>query len=92
MLVRILDEGQYRLAEEHRATLDAFDTRLAAALADGDRRQFAADYALLLDFVRRRGSRLGDGDLAHSVVVLPPVDASFEEVRRMIGTQGFAPR
>ena len=91
MIVRILNEGQYRLPGEHLGHLTAIDERLEIALQRADRAGFSADFGELLDFVRSRGAAVDGAGLEASDVLLPPADASFDEVRAMLGRDGLVP-
>lgn len=88
MIVRIAGEGQYRLDDDAIARINELDDALEAAL-DGE--GFAAALAQLLDEVRSIGTPLPDDELVGSDVVLPPADATAEEVRAMLGEEGLIP-
>lgn len=91
MIVRILNEGQYRVPDAHVAHLNEIDARLEAAVDGNDRTAFADDFAALLDLVRSSGEPVGQEELAGSDVLLPPADASFEEVRALLTVDGLVP-
>ena len=88
MIVRIAEEGQYRLDDEARARINELDDTLESTL-DGD--GFAAALAALLDAVREIGEPLADDELVASDVVLPPADATADEVRGMLTDEGLIP-
>jgi hypothetical protein len=88
MIVRISGEGQYRLSDEAQARINQLDDALEQALSgDG----FSAALAALLDEVRSLGEPLPDDELLPSDVVLPPGDASAEEVQAMLTGEGLIP-
>jgi hypothetical protein len=88
MIIRISGEGQYRLDDAAQARINELDAELEAALAgDG----FPAALAALLAEVRALGQPLADDELAPSDVVLPPSDATVEEVRGMLTGDGLIP-
>lgn len=91
MIVRILGEGQYRLSDDHLAHLNAIDERLEAAIVGTDHVAFSADFDALLGFVHSHGVPLEHAELASSDLLLPPADASFDEVRAMLGAGGLVP-
>lgn len=88
MIVRISGEGQYRLSDEAQARINQLDDALEQALSgDG----FGAALAALLDEVRNLGEPLPDDELLPSDVVLPPGDATAEEVQAMLTGEGLIP-
>lgn len=91
MIVRILGEGQYRVPDGHLGHLNAIDARLEHAIAADDRHTFGADFDALLRFVRSNGTPVEHAELASSDLLLPPADASFDEVRSMLGAGGLVP-
>lgn len=91
MIVRILNDGQYRVDDDHAAHLNVIDERLEAAVGRGDSAAFADDLATLVKFVHAHGARLAPDELRGSDAVLPPPDASLAEVRVMLGADGLVP-
>lgn len=88
MIVRISGEGQYRLSDEAQDRINELDEALEQALSgDG----FSAALAALLDEVRSLGEPLPDDELLPSDVVLPPADATAEEVQSMLTEEGLIP-
>ena len=81
MIVRILNEGQYKLRGDYLVRLDELDHRLTGAIASGDDTQFREAFAEMLDTVRSGGQRLPDGALAESDLVLPAPDATMKDVQ-----------
>ncbi|MFB0632167.1 hypothetical protein [Streptomyces sp. AB3(2024)] len=91
MIVRIMGEGQAKLADSHFAELDALDDALLAEMEAGDEEGFRRTLGSLLDAVRRLGTPLPDDALEPSELILPAPDASLEEVRQMLGDGGLIP-
>jgi hypothetical protein len=91
MIVRVLGEGQWDLADEHLEALNALDSALERAVEADDHDAFAPGLVSLLDVVRRQGTRLEDDALVESDVILPPSDASLEEVRALMTDEGLVP-
>ena len=88
MIVRIAEEGQYRLSDEAQVRINELDDALEQALSGGG---FGAALAALLQEVRAIGEPVGDEELLPSDVVLPPADATADEVRAMLGEDGLIP-
>ena len=91
MIVRIMGEGQVEIAPSDIDALNALDAELEAAIAAGDEDVFRVKLAALLDKVRQVGKPLPDDALEPSELILPPSDASMEEVRGMLGDSGLIP-
>jgi hypothetical protein len=91
MIVRILGEGQWEVSEEHLTELNRLDSEVEAAVEAGDDAAFSQSLAALLDSIRTLGSRLPDDTLHDSDLILPPADASIDEVRHMLDDEGLIP-
>ena len=91
MIIRILGEGQFDLPDADLAELNALDAALESALNSTGAGVFAAALDALLDFVRVRGATLEPTTIVASDVVLPPADATEEEVRDMLTDEGLVP-
>ncbi len=91
MIVRILTEGQWQLSDEVVEALNELDDQLEQAVEAGDQATFEARLGELLDTVRARGTRVADDALVDSDFLLPPSDASLDEVRQMLTEEGLVP-
>lgn len=88
MIVRIMGEGQWRLADEQMAQLNAIDTDLEKAVSAGDEDGYQTAFTALLTFVRG-GEKLPDEELHDSDAILPPSDSSLAEMRELISGDGL---
>ena len=91
MIIRILGEGQWEVSDDHLDAMNALDGTVERAVEAGDHAAFAEGLAALLEVVRSRGSRLADDVLVESDLVLPPADATLEEVRDLLTEEGLVP-
>lgn len=91
MIVRIMGEGQVKLADGHLAELDKLDDDLLAEMESGDEQGFRATLGALLEAVRRLGEPLPDDSLEPSELILPAPDATLDEVREMLSDNGLIP-
>ena len=71
--------------------LNELDSELEAAIESGDEEAFRVKLHALLDKVRHVGKPLPDDSLEPSELILPPADASLDEVREMLGDEGLIP-
>jgi PspA-Associated protein len=91
VIVRISGEGQFSIDDAATAELNRLDSELEAAVNRNDEAAFAAALHGLLDQVRAQGSPLPSDTLEPSDLILPPEDASMDEVREMLTEEGLIP-
>ncbi|MFD3590741.1 hypothetical protein [Streptomyces sp. NPDC058683] len=91
MVVRIMGEGQVRLAGSHLTELNKLDDELLAETEAGDEAAFRRTLTALLDKVRELGTPLPDDALEPSDLILPSPDATLEEVRALLRDDGLIP-
>lgn len=91
MIIRILNEGQYDVSDAALDRLNELDGALEAAVEAGDQARFAPALAALLDGVRTVGVQHEVDSLDTSDLILPPEDASIEEVRELLADDGLIP-
>ena len=91
MIVRIMGEGQVRLADSHLAELNKLDDELLAEMEKGDGPGFRRTLNALLARVRDLGEPLPDDSLEPSDLILPSPDATLEEVRDLLTDDGLIP-
>jgi PspA-Associated protein len=91
VIVRISNEGQFRLDDGLHERLNALDDAAVAAVAAGDEDAFHAAFEELLQVVRTEGEELEDDDLDASDVILPPADLSFVEAGEEFTGDGLIP-
>lgn len=91
MIVRILGEGQYDVTDGDLDGLNELDTAVERAVESGDVETFASALTALLDRVRSVGVAHDLESLDESDLILPPSDASLDEVRQLLGDDGLIP-
>lgn len=91
MIIRVMGEGQVEIAADDVAVLNELDSELEAAIGADDEERFRVALHALLEKVRQVGKALPDDSLEPSELILPPADASIEEVREMLGDSGLIP-
>ncbi len=84
MIVRILGEGQYDVSDEALDRLNELDAAVETAVDAGDDEAFATALAALLDGVRTVGVAHAVDSLDESDLILPPADATIDEVRALL--------
>ncbi|NGN66407.1 hypothetical protein G5C51_21215 [Streptomyces sp. A7024] len=88
MIVRIMGEGQVKLADSHFTELNKLDDELLKEMETGDSPGFRRTLAELLEAVRRLGTPLPDDSLEPSELILPAEDATLDEVRALLQGEG----
>jgi hypothetical protein len=91
MIVRILGEGQLEVGDDHVDALNELDRSVESAVESGDEAAFRAALGALLDDVRHRGTPLPEDSLHDSDLILPPADATIDEVRELLEGDGLIP-
>ena len=91
MIVRILGEGQLEVADDQLDALNELDRAVEAAVESGDVAAFSTSLDALLDGVRRSGTPVPVDSLDDSDLILPPADATIEEVRELLEGDGLIP-
>ena len=91
MIVRILGEGQWNVSDDELPALNELDSAVEVAVEQGDRETFSQSLDALLNAVRTAGTPLPDESLEDSDLILPPADATLEEVRELLSDDGLIP-
>ncbi len=91
MIVRILGEGQFDVADDALDRLNEYDAAVEAAVDADDTEAFTAALTTLLDGVRTAGVPHEVDSLDESDLILPPADASIDEVRALLSDDGLVP-
>jgi hypothetical protein len=88
MIVRLMNEGQFRVGDEVLQQLDRLDDEAVAALDQGDEETLDARLEAMWELVESQGERLADADLHPSDVIIPPADLTLEETRLLFAGDG----
>jgi hypothetical protein len=91
MIVRIMGEGQWEVSAELLEQLNSLDVALESAIVQGDQSTFRRSLDSLLTLVRDSGQTVADDELVDSDLILPPADATIDEVRGLLGDEGLIP-
>jgi hypothetical protein len=91
VIIRILGEGQYDVADHALDRLNELDTTLEQTIEAGDEAAFGTALTQLLDGVRTVGVAHPADSLDESDLILPPADATIDEVRAMLNEDGLIP-
>ena len=86
MIVRILGEGQYDLEDHALDALNGLDNQIERAIESGDEALFRMSLEGLLAAVRSSGTHHDPDSLDESDLILPPPDATIDEVAAHLAT------
>ena len=84
MIVRILGLGQWTMEPEQLLELNDIDEAVEKAVAEGDRKQLRKELQRLVDAARSNGQEVPDDLIVESDLVLPDVDATLDEVKKLL--------
>lgn len=87
MIVRILSEGQWMIDEADLSRLNNQDAAVEQALASGDQAALTEALEGLLQAVRTIGTPVPDDVVVESALILPPADATVEQVQAVFDEQ-----
>ena len=82
MIVRVMEEDQYRLDDASDAEFERLDTALDDAVSQGDQIAYTEALGHLLTFVHAQGTRIPHIEVVPSDVVIPSEDMTLEEARQ----------
>jgi hypothetical protein len=88
MIVRILNEGQWLLADDALSDLNRLDDAVEDAVRTDDEAELASALLALLDEVRTAGTPVPDEELADSDLILPAADSTLHDIRELLSTTG----
>ncbi len=91
MIVRILGEGQYDVDDSALDSLNVLDSAVESAVEAGDETAFATALDELLAGVRKAATAHDPESLDESDLILPPPDATIDEVRELLADDGLIP-
>jgi len=91
MIVRIMGEGQFELADNAMEELNGLDEHLTSAVQSSDEEAFRRTLDALLAKVREGGSACSDEFLGESDFVLPGADATLDDVSQLLADDGLVP-
>jgi hypothetical protein len=87
MIVRIMEEDQYRLDDAESAEFERIDHALTAAATAGDQVVFDQQLTALIGYIRRHGEKVPYTEIVPSDIVVPAPDMTLDEAREVLATQ-----
>ena len=91
MIVRLMGEGQFEVADDLMARLNELDDQAQAAADAEDEPELDRVLDEMWQAVQAEGERLLDDDLSPSDAAIPPSDLTLEETKQLFSEEGFIP-
>jgi hypothetical protein len=91
VIIRILGEGQWEVDAAKLADLNELDRHVEHAIKVSDNIEFREALTRLLTEVHEEGTPVPDDVFIESDLVLPPSDATLEDVKAMLSDEGLLP-
>jgi signal transduction histidine kinase len=89
MIVRIQGEGQWELSDAQIKEIDKIDDQVVEVVRGHDERRFEGLVKQMLDYVRSKGRALKPEEIVESDLILPPADATIDEVKSLFEHEGL---
>ncbi|MFZ0059802.1 MAG: hypothetical protein WAL35_07135 [Acidimicrobiales bacterium] len=87
MIVRILEDGQYKVDKPTAKKLNDLDAKLGKALDKSDEAAFVKALAALLKTVHNSGKRLDPSVITPSDLALPAAASTLAEVQELLSSE-----
>ncbi|AOP54936.1 PspA-associated protein PspAA [Brevibacterium aurantiacum] len=91
MIIRIMGEGQYDVADVDQDLLQKYDNQVEDAVNVGNEQAAKNALQSLHDYVVGHGKPVSDDYLGSSEAVVPFVDATLQEITELLTGEGFIP-
>ncbi len=87
MIVRILGEGKFELANSKVSQLEDLDTKLTSAVESGDETRFNSALSEIIGFVKSEGVAVSVDHFGPSDVTLPHADSTLLELQEILSQE-----
>ncbi|GAA1931641.1 MULTISPECIES: PspA-associated protein PspAA [Brevibacterium] len=91
MIIRIMGEGQFDIADVDQNLLQKYDNQVEDAVNGADEEAARKALHALHDYVVGHGKPVSDDYLGTSEAVVPFVDATLQEITELLTGEGFIP-
>jgi hypothetical protein len=91
VIVRLMGDGQYRVADDVVEALNELDDQATQAVDADDEENLHRLLGAMASAVRDKGERLADDELSGSDLIIPPDDLSLEEAKKLFSGEGLIP-
>jgi len=89
MIVRIMEEGQFRIPSSLLDELNVIDNRIVDYVAKENEINFKKELGKLIAMIKENGKPIDDAEIVESDLIVPPADLTLEEAAGIFSGDGI---
>jgi len=89
MIVRIMEEGQFRIPSSLLDELNVIDNRIVDYVAKENESDFKKELGMLIAMIKENGKPIDDAEIVESDLIVPPEDLTLEEAAGIFSGDGI---
>ncbi|MBC2698429.1 MAG: hypothetical protein HF976_02555 [ANME-2 cluster archaeon] len=89
MIVRIMEEGQFRISSSLLDELNVIDNRIVDYVAKENESDFKKELGKLIAMIKENGKPLDDAEIVESDLIVPPADLTLQEAAGIFSGDGL---
>ncbi|HIH87161.1 MAG TPA: hypothetical protein HA304_04585 [Methanosarcinales archaeon] len=89
MIVRIMEEGQFRIPSSLLDELNVIDNRIVDYVAKENESDFKKELGKLIAMIKENGKHIDDAEIVESDLIVPPADLTLEEAAGIFSGDGI---
>lgn len=89
MIVRIMEEGQFRIPSSLLDELNVIDNRIVDYVAKENESDFKKELGKLIAMIKENGKPIDDAEIVESDLIVPPEDLTLEEAAGIFSGDGI---
>jgi len=89
MIVRIMEEGQFRVSSSLLDELNVIDNQIVDYVAKENESDFKKELGKLIAMIKENGKPLDDAEIVESDIIVPPGDLTLEEAAGIFKGEGL---
>lgn len=89
MIIRIMEDGQYRAPEALCNELNQIDNRIVQLVTEGKADEFRRELIRLISEIKGKGEAVGSEEILKSDIIVPPEDLSLKEAKDIFKGAGI---
>ena len=91
MIIRILNDNQYIMPSIYYDDINKIDHEIVSLIAHGDKKGFKQKYSELIAIIHKNGKPMDPKLIKESDIIVPPVDLTYEEAKKIFVGDGIIP-
>lgn len=89
MIIRISEDGQYKVPAGLLDELNVIDNKIVDLVAREKEEEYRTELSKLISMIRSKGQKLDDSDIQESDIIVPPEDLTLKEAREIFTGEGI---